>query len=92
MENIPSWLLQIYEMTDKAAQDAVAELMSGRGTLVVDKRTCDRGTFLIVELADPTEALAIYEMVMMADPNAELVHTTSDPRDASAAAVRTAAT
>jgi hypothetical protein len=83
--NDSAWLLQIYEMADTAAQDEVASLMSGIGTLVVDKRTCERGSFLIVELTDPTEALALYEMVMMADPHAELIYTTADQNDASAA-------
>jgi hypothetical protein len=78
MEN-PGWVLQVYEMTDVAAQQAVAELLSGNGAVAVDMRTCERGAFLVLELADPADALSVYEMVMMTDPNAELIHTTTGP-------------
>ena len=78
MEN-PGWVLQVYEMTDVAGQQAVAELLSGNGAVAVDMRTCERGAFLVLELADPADALSVYEMVMMADPNAELIQTTAGP-------------
>lgn len=78
MEN-PGWVLQVYEMTDVAAQQAVAELLSGNGAVAVDMRTCERGAFLVLELVDPADALSVYEMVMMTDPNAELIHTTTGP-------------
>ena len=81
----PDWVLQVYEMTDVAAQQAVAELLAGNGAVAVDVRTCERGAFLVLELADPADALSVYEMVMMADPNAELMHTTAGPRSAEAA-------
>lgn len=78
MEN-PGWVLQVYEMTDVASQQAVAELLSGNGAVAADMRTCERGAFLVLELADRADALSVYEMVMMADPNAELIHTTVGP-------------
>jgi hypothetical protein len=48
--------------------------------LSVDARTCERGSFLIVESQDTADALAVYEMVMMADRNAELMHSTTGPQ------------
>lgn len=73
------WLLQIFQMTNAETQASVASTLSSVPGLTVDARTCERGAFLTVELNDPTQALLIYELVMMGDANAELVHSTSNP-------------
>lgn len=83
MDN-PGWVLQVYEMNDVGVQQAVAELLCGNGAVAVDMRTCERGAFLVLELADPADALSVYELVMMTDPNAELIHTTAGPRGVAA--------
>lgn len=75
-----AWLLQIYQMTDALAQAAVADTLSGTPAITaVDARTCERGAFLVVELNDPAQALLVYELVVMGDPHAELIHSTSNP-------------
>lgn len=76
--NEASWLVQIFQMTDENAQASAAELLSGLAIRSVDARTCERGSFLIVE-CDSAAALAVRELVMMADQGAELIHSTTGP-------------
>ena len=77
------WLLQVYQLADPAAQDTIAQTLSDTGQFTVDARSCERGHFLIVECPDPAQAIDVYEMVMMADSGAELIHSTRkrDERD-----------
>jgi hypothetical protein len=84
VENIPSWLLQVYEMADLAGQQSAASLLSSMPGLTIDARTCDRGSYLIVECPDPAQAMAVYELVMMSDPHAELIHSTTSPSEVQA--------
>lgn len=51
--------------------------LSGMPGLTVDARTCERGSYVALECADAIHALAVYELVMMADPHAELIHSTT---------------
>ena len=76
--NEGSWLVQIFQMADDNAQASAAELLSGLAIRSVDVRTCEHGSFLIVE-CDSAAALSVYELVMMADQDAELIHSTTGP-------------
>jgi hypothetical protein len=76
--NEGSWLVQIFQMADENAQASAAELLFGLAIHSVDARTCERGSFLIVE-SDSAAALSVRELVMMADPGAELIHSTTGP-------------
>ena len=80
VNQLPSWLLQVYEMADPAAQKSAASLLASMPGLIVDARTCDRGSYLIVESADASQAMSVYELVVMADPHAELIHSTTSQR------------
>lgn len=71
------WLLQVYQMTDLASQESAAALLSSMPGLTVDARTCDRGSYVIVECGDASQAMAVYEMVLMTDSEAELIHSTT---------------
>jgi hypothetical protein len=82
--NNASWLIQVYQMADLAAQQSAVSLLSSVPVLTVDARTCDRGSYVAVECADAIHALAVYELVMMADPHAELVHSTTSPTEVEA--------
>ena len=75
------WLIQVYEMSDVAAQASVLESLDGMPGITVSARSCERGDFLIVECADDTEAMKVYELVVMADPNAELAHSATTPNE-----------
>ena len=77
--NNASWLIQVYEMADLQAQQSTVSFLSAMPGLTVDARTCDRGSYVIVECADASEALAVFELVMMADPHSELIHSTTGP-------------
>ena len=63
----PAWLLQVYEMTDESAQESVAGLLSGLSGFTVDTPTCERGSYVIVDCLDATQALTVYELVMAID-------------------------
>ena len=76
MENA-SWLIQVYQMSDVPAQTSAADLLSSIGALTVDVRTCERGAFLVVECSEITDALHVFELVMMVDSDAELIHSTT---------------
>jgi hypothetical protein len=73
------WLIQVYEMSDVAAQESALSKLSGMPGLTVDARFCERGNFLIVECTDDSQAMKVYELVVMADPNAELIQSATTP-------------
>lgn len=73
-----TWLVQIYRMADDRTQASAAGLLSSFTRSSVDTRTCERGSFLIVE-CDAEAALSVFQMVLMADRNAELIHSTTGP-------------
>ena len=83
-KNIPSWLLQVYEMSDLPAQKSALSVLSDMPGLTVDARTCDRGSYVVVECEDAAQAMAVYELVMMADHDAELIHSTTSPSEVQA--------
>jgi hypothetical protein len=72
------WLVQIYQMADENAQATAAGLLHGLASCSVDTRTCESGAFLVVG-CDSAAALAVYELVIMADQEAELIHSTTGP-------------
>ena len=72
-----SWLIQVYQMSDVPAQESAVDLLSSISTLTVDVRTCEFGAFLAVECSEITDALHVYELVVMVDPDAELIHSTA---------------
>jgi hypothetical protein len=69
-------LIQIYQMTNLRVLASVVEVLSVTGRFNVDTRTSDRGAFLIVEGDDPAEALNVYEAVVVADHETELIYST----------------
>lgn len=69
-----AWLVQIYQMTDESTQSSAASSLSRKFS--VDARTCERGSFLIVE-SQAASALSVHDMVMMFDPDAKLIHSTA---------------
>lgn len=66
-----AWLVQIYQMTDESTQSSAERLLRGRFS--VDARTCERGSFLIVE-SEAASALSVHDTVLRVDPYAELIH------------------
>lgn len=69
-------LIQIYQMTDLRVLASVVEVLSVTGRFNVDTRIGDRGLFLIVEGDDPADALNVYEAVVVADQETELIYST----------------
>lgn len=83
MTNAAARLIQIYQMTDRSALASVVKVLSGTGRFKVDTRTSDRGSFLIVQGHDPTDALNVYELVVVNDPETELIYSTAEPLEQS---------
>ena len=67
----------MYRMTDATTLASAADLLNGIGGFVVDARTSDAGSFLAVECADPAAALNVYDVVVLMDPHAELIESTT---------------
>lgn len=61
-------------MAGLAELHSAEALLSSVPALTLDSRTCERGSYLIVECADSTRAMTVYELVLIADPDAELIH------------------
>ncbi|HUQ00033.1 MAG TPA: hypothetical protein VM093_06175 [Aeromicrobium sp.] len=61
-------------MTDEPSTGSAVDLLADLPGLTVDTRSCDRGSFLVVECRDADAALLVYELVVMSDPDAELIH------------------
>jgi len=80
MKSHPGWVLQVYKMSDLASQESAAEQLAGISSLIIDVRSCERGDFLIVECTDGSAALGVYELMMMTDSGAELIHSTTERR------------
>jgi len=67
-------------MTDLASRESASSLLSSMPGLTVDARTCERGSYVIVECDDAAQAMSVYEIVMLTDSEAELIHSTTSPR------------
>lgn len=64
-------------MADANTLASAADLLNGIGGFVVDARTSDDGSFLAVECAEPAAAVRVYEIVVLMDPDAELIESTT---------------
>jgi hypothetical protein len=79
-----SWLLQVYEVADLAARESAGSLLASVPGITVEARSCERGDFIIVECADTAQAMAMYELVVLADPHAELIYSAASASEAQA--------
>lgn len=66
-------------MTDATTLASAADLLNDIGGFVVGTRAGDGDSFLAVECADPAAALKVYEIVVLMDPDAELIESTTGP-------------
>ena len=76
---ISRWLLQVYEMSNLPAQESAVSILSAVPDLHVDARSYERGDFLIVDCPDTNQAMTVYELMLMADSEAELIHSVASP-------------
>jgi hypothetical protein len=74
-----AWLLQIYRMTDATTLASAADLLHGIGGFGVDALTSEDGSFLAVECGEPAAAVKVYEIIVLMDPDAELIESTTGP-------------
>lgn len=77
-----SWLLQVYEMSNLASRESAVSLLASAPGVTIDTRSCERGNFLIAECPDIGNAMAMYELVVLADPHAELIYSATNASDA----------
>jgi hypothetical protein len=76
----PSWLVQIYELSDEISQEILAGLLAGVSKLAVDAQSTPTDCFLIVECVDSAQAQWVRDLVTSVDHRARLIHTASGPR------------
>jgi hypothetical protein len=76
----PSWLVQIYELSDEISQEILAGLLAGVSKLAVDAQSTSTNFFLIVDCVDSAQAQWVCHLVTSVDQQARLVHTASGPR------------
>lgn len=70
-----SWFLHIYAVSDAVAQRTVIRMLHSLGGMNVEAASTDGKHFVVVECADHLRATAVGELIMLADPGAELSHT-----------------
>lgn len=71
----PEWLVQIYAVSNAAAQAEMFGLLAGIRTLTVQATTSGRDSFLIVECSGDEQAWSVHQFAMSSDPGATLLHT-----------------
>jgi hypothetical protein len=76
----PTWLVQIYELSNKANQEILAGLLSGMPDLTVDTQSTAADDFLIVDCVDSAQAQTVFRLVTSVDYQARLIHTTNGPQ------------
>ena len=79
-QNEPSWLVQIYELSDEVSQEILAGLLAGVSELTVDVQSTSTDFFLIVDCVDSAQARWVCHLVTSVDQQARLVHTARGPR------------
>ena len=70
-----AWQVQIYQMSDAAAQKSVADLLDHVDGLATESTDNGFERFLIVECSDDSQAWSVYRSVMSTDTTAVLRHT-----------------
>lgn len=78
----PSWLVQIYEMTDARTRDAVAERLRRVAGLSLEATESGPDHFLVVQCSDEEQATWIHRVVVASDVHAILLHTSHGPTPA----------
>lgn len=78
MNQTPS-LVQVYRLTNREFLGSAHRILSDLPGFNVDARNRKDGAFLVVESRDADRALMVYELVLTADPDAELIDATSGP-------------
>jgi hypothetical protein len=75
----PSWLIQIFEMTDVAAREVVVGFLSPITGLTVEVTHNGPDCFLIVQSHDAEQAESVARLVIASDERAILLHTSCGP-------------
>lgn len=72
-----SWLLQIFRLSDAAAQELTAALLAGLDDIAVESTATDHDHYVIVESTDDNRAFAVAALIRAVDPAARLTHTST---------------
>lgn len=75
-ESNQTWLVQIYELSDKIDQEILSSLLAGVPELTVDAQSTSTGVFLIVDCVDSGQPRWVHRLVTSVDPEALLLYTT----------------
>lgn len=77
--NSSDWLLQIFEVSDKSAQHRITDMLLDAPRVAVHCASRDSQDYVFIDAQDEHCGHLAYELVMCADPDAHLVHTSEGP-------------
>ena len=69
-----NWLIQIYAISNAAAQEMIRVLLTAIDSLAVQATRSGRDLFLVVESLGDEQAWCIHRFITSADPGATLLH------------------
>lgn len=78
------WLLHIFEVSDKPAQQRIIDVLIGAPSLAVHSASRDSDHYVFIDAKDEHCAHLARELVICADPNAVLVHISAKPTESGA--------
>ena len=73
--NSSDWLLQIFEVSDESAQHRIIDMLRGAPRVAVHCASRDSQHYVFIDGQDEHCAHLAHHLVMCADPDARLVHT-----------------
>lgn len=76
------WLLHIFEVSDVSAQQRIVDMLVGAPRVAVHCASRDSDHYVFVDAQDEDCAHLAHDLVMCADPDARLVHTSEGPTGA----------
>lgn len=77
--NCSDWLLQIFEVSDESAQQRIIDMLFGAPKIAVHCASRDSQHYVFIDGQDEHCSHLAHELVMCADPDALLVHTSEGP-------------
>lgn len=73
------WLLRIFEVSDVSAQQRIVDMLVGAPRVAVHCASRDSDHYVFVDAQGEDCAHLAHDLVMCADPDARLVHTSEGP-------------
>ena len=73
------WLIQIFAVSDAAAQELITGLLGGFDDVVASTATNGSDHFVVTECGDPMRARSVFRIVTSVDVKAAVIRTSNGP-------------